>query len=58
MLSFTSYRSPDNTLTQKEMATRICQKKGVLVSQQKVSRILIKGNRTRKKITPRYREQK
>lgn len=58
LLSFTSYHSNYNTLTQQEMATRLCQERNILVSQQTISRILIKRNRTRKKITPRYREQK
>lgn len=41
LLSFTSYRSSDNTLTQQEMVVFIQQKRGILVSQQTISRILI-----------------
>jgi transposase len=58
LLSFTSYRSKDNTLTQQEMAIRIYEERRILVSQQTISRILIRKKRTYKKIHPRYREQK
>jgi transposase len=57
LLSLTSYCSKYNTLTQQEMAKILYKRRGVLVSQQTVSRTLIRRNRTRKKITPRYQEQ-
>src|SRR5215213_3534248 len=41
LLHLTSYCSEHNTLTQKEMATLIQQERGVLVSQQTISRTLI-----------------
>jgi len=58
LVSFASYRSKNNTLYQKEMLVHIYKKKGILVSQQTISRILIREKRTYKKITPRYQEQK
>jgi DDE superfamily endonuclease len=57
LLSLTSYCSKYNTLTQLEMAKLLYKKRGVLVSQQTISRTLIRKNRTRKKIHPRYQEQ-
>jgi hypothetical protein len=39
------------------MVALLHKERGVLVSQQTISRTLIRRNRTRKKITPRYREQ-
>ena|SRR5215216_462086 len=41
LLSFTSYRSEHNTLTQQEMAALIQQERNILVSQQTISRTLI-----------------
>ena|SRR5947207_2719319 len=58
LLSLTSYRSEYNTLTQTEMTTLLHKERGILVSQQTISRTLIRRKRTRKKITPRYREQR
>lgn len=57
LLSFTAYRSKDNTLTQQEMADRIWEEEKIIISQQTVSRFLIKWKRTYKKIHPRYQEQ-
>jgi len=42
LISFTAYRSKDNTLTQQEMADRIQEEKKIIISQQTVSRFLIK----------------
>jgi Winged helix-turn helix len=58
LLSFTAYESKDNDLTQKEMATRIYQEKGILVSRQTVGRILKKHKQTRNKVTYQPCEQK
>lgn len=58
LLSFTSYHSEYNTLTQQEMVILLYNKKGILVSQQTISRTLIYWNRTRKKITSHYQEQR
>jgi DDE superfamily endonuclease len=58
LLDFTAYRSKDNTLTQQEMANRVREEEKVIISQQTVSKFLIKKKRTYKKIHPRYREQK
>ena len=57
LLSFTAYRSKDNTLTQQEMADRVQEEEKIIISQQTVSRFLIKWKRTHKKIHPRYKEQ-
>jgi hypothetical protein len=57
LLSFTAYRSKDNTLTQQEMADRVQEEEKVIISQQTVSRFLSKRKRTHKKITPHYQEQ-
>lgn len=58
LLSFTAYKSEYNAKTQKEMASYICQEKGISVSQQTISRELIRENQTRKKIATQYCEQK
>lgn len=58
MLSFTSYRSENNTLTQQEMVNRIQKEEKVIISQQTISRFLISKKRTHKKIHPHYQEQK
>jgi hypothetical protein len=57
LLSFTAYRSKDNTFTQQEMADRVQEEEKIIISQQTVSRFLIKWKRTHKKIHPRYKEQ-
>jgi len=58
LLAFTAYRSKDNILTQQEMVDRIQEEEKVIISQQTVSRFLIKWKRTYKKIHPRYKEQR
>src|SRR5438132_1546825 len=58
LLSFSSYRSEHNTLTQKEIATLLHKERGILVSQQTISRTLTTSKRTYKKITPHYQELK
>ncbi|KLL03347.1 MAG: transposase [Mycoplasmataceae bacterium RV_VA103A] len=57
LLYLTAYRSKDNTLIQQEMADRVKKEEKVIISQQTVSRFLIKKKRTHKKIHPRYKEQ-
>ena len=57
LLDFTAYRSKDNTLTQQEMADLIQKEEKVIISQQTISRFLVRRKRTHKKITPLYQEQ-
>jgi transposase len=58
LLSFTAYRSKDNTLTQQEMANRVKEEEKVIISQQTISRFLTRKKRTYKKIHPHYQEQR
>ena len=58
LLSFTAYRSKNDTLTQQEMANRIQEEEKVIISQQTISRFLIRTKRTYKKVHPHYQELK
>jgi transposase len=57
LLDFTAYCSKDNTLTQQEMADLIQKEEKVIISQQTISRFLVRRKRNHKKITPHYQEQ-